>query len=113
MPRFKCDKEGCPEQGDEVIVAHVKYVWNANLKSLRPSPEITCKGCGGIMNDIPNQEGMNFNFNKFDSLSTQEKRRIMHKRSMDHFNKHDKGDLANYKKKIIDDNKRMVRGELS
>lgn len=47
----------------------------------------------------------------FDSLSPQEKRKVIHKRSMDHFKKTDKGDLANYKKTIIDDNKRMLLGK--
>ena len=48
---------------------------------------------------------------RFDSLTPSQKREVIHKRSMDHFKKTDKGDLANYKQKIIDDNKRMILGK--
>ncbi len=87
MPRFKCVNEDCSLYEKEILVEKVRFKWDESSKKLKPSPLILC-------------------------LNTQQKREVIKKRSMDHFRKHDKGDLANYKKKIIEDNKRMVRGEL-
>jgi len=69
-----------------------------------------CDECGGKLKvvGIKTYGGLL----RFESLSDTDKKRMIKKRSMDHFKKTDKGDLANYKKKIIEDNKRMTRGEL-
>ncbi len=112
MPRFKCVNENCPEKGKVNIIEQLKYIFDDKSSKLKPERPIICKECKQEMEEIPTGNTGGFFFTKFDSLSTQEKRRILHKRSMDHFKKHDKGDLANYKKKIIEDNKKMARGEL-
>ena len=112
MPRFKCTNSECELFEKEVIEAQVKFVFDKEEGKLKPSPPIICKSCKMELENIPTGNLEGFAFNKFDSLSTTDKRKMIHKRSMDHFKKTDKGDLANFKKKIVDDNKRMVRGEL-
>lgn len=49
-------------------------------------------------------------FLSFESKTPEQKREIMHKRSVDHFKKTDKGDLANYKQTITNDLKRKAEG---
>ena len=112
MPRFKCVNEDCSLYEKEILVEKVRFKWDESSKKLKPSPLILCSECGEELESIPTGNTEGFCFNRFDSLNTQQKREVIKKRSMDHFRKHDKGDLANYKKKIIEDNKRMVRGEL-
>lgn len=112
MPKFKCINESCSKLEQEITVGKVKFVFNEKLKTLKPSPPITCSECGQELESISTGNLEGFCFNKFDSLNTQQKREVIKKRSQSHFQKHDKGDLANYKKRIIEDNKKMVRGEL-
>ena len=109
MPRFKCMNEGCSMYEKEIIKEHIKYRMKEGR--LKPDPQVLCQECEMEMDEIPTGNTGGFFFNKFDSLTTHEKRQVIHKRSMEHFKKKDKGDLANYKQKIIDDNKRMVGGK--
>ena len=46
----------------------------------------------------------------FESRTPAEKREIMHKRSVAHFKKTDKGDLANYKNTITNNIRKKVEG---
>lgn len=111
MPRFKCINGNCSLKDKEIIVEKVRFVFNNHSKTLEPSPSILCKECSDRLENIPTGNTKGFCFNKFDSLTTSEKRQMLHKRSMNHFQKKDKGDLANYKQKIINDNKKMWEGK--
>ena len=111
MSRFKCTNSSCENNGKEVIIEKVRWIWDKQKSEMVLNNPVVCITCGCAMEYIINTGPITCNFNKFDSLTTTEKRRIIHKRSMDHFNKHDKGDLANYKKKIIDDNRNRALGK--
>jgi len=113
MPKFKCKYEKCAQFDKEQIVAKVRFSFDTKQNKMVLTGEYRCPECNNLMEYVPEEETAikGFNVNKFEGLPTHEKRKIIHKRSMEHFKKHDKGDLANYKKKIIDDNKKMVGGK--
>jgi hypothetical protein len=58
----------------------------------------------------PEVQEISVNVTTFSSLTPQEKRQMIHKRSVDHFKKTDKGDLANTKKQIMNDIRSRVEG---
>jgi hypothetical protein len=114
MAKFKCTHEHCEMFDKEVRVASVKWIYSEEKRKLVPMTPIVCEKCGMELEYIKN-EGVpsaiqSFSIGKFDGLSSSEKRAVMHKRSMDHFKKTDKGDLDRYKKQIILDNRKMAEG---
>lgn len=111
MPKFRCVTEGCSLEGEVKTFAKVRYVFDEKLSKLVPTTDIRCPDCGKELDYVSSEGVPKISINKFDGLPSHEKRKVIQKRSMDHFKKNDKGDLANYKQKIIDDNKRMVQGK--
>jgi hypothetical protein len=81
------------------------------LKRLICTHKILCDECGAELEFIPNTEMPTLHFNQFDSLSHDQKRAVIKKRSSDHMRKtgEDK-DIVERKRQIIADNKRMVTG---
>lgn len=110
MAKFKCNNDSCSLKDKEIIVSKIRWVWNKSINKLVPAELILCKECGQELVNIPNDTIPNLCFNEFDSLSPEQKRAAIKKRSSDHFNKTDKGDLGRHKQRIMDDNKRMVMG---
>jgi len=110
MARFLCTNEECGLVCGEVIVPKVRLVFNKLTNQLDPSDPILCKSCGKPLTQIRNETMPTLLFNEFDSLDPNQKREAMHKRSMKHFDKTDKGDLGRHKQRIMDDNKRMAMG---
>lgn len=72
------------------------------------SENITCSVCGEVMKCVGHK--MHGGIMDFSSKTSEQKKEIIHKRAVDHFNKTDKGDLANYKKKIINDIRKKALG---
>lgn len=110
MPRFICVNEKCALVGGVKIEPKVRLVFNEKTNSLEPKEPVLCQSCGKEMTQVKNETMPTLLYNEFDSMSPDQKREAMHKRSMKHFEKTDKGDLARHKKRIIDDNKRMAMG---
>lgn len=111
MARFKCINEACSLKDHEVIVAQVRWVWSDKLGKLVCTHKIFCDECGSELEFIPNAEMPIVHFNQFDSMSPDQKRAVIRKRSSDHMRKtgEDK-DIAEKKRQIIADNKQMVTG---
>lgn len=111
MARFKCTKEDCPLKEKEVIVAKIRWIWSDAKKKLISSPTMFCEECKSELEFISNTEMPIVHFNQFDSLSSDQKRKVIQKRSSDHMRKTGEGkDIAEKKRQIIADNKRMVTG---
>lgn len=112
MPKFKCNYSECENFGKEVTLAKVSFMFNEKTKQMELRGNYPCPICHNKMEYVPPKEGAvhGFNFNRFDSLTSEQKRDVIKKRSQEHFRRTDKGDLKNYKEKIIRDNKRMVEG---
>lgn len=113
MPKFKCTYRECKRFGEEQTVSKVSFRFNEKTKEMELRGDYRCPECHNRMEYVPEEETAirGFNFNKFDGMSTTEKRALIKKRSQEHFRRTDKGDLKNYKEKIIRDNKRMVEGK--
>lgn len=112
MPRYQCVDPLCKLYEEEITIAKVKLVYNKSRDKMEPSIPILCEECGSELQFIPNEGMPIIHFNKFDSLTAQDKRALIHKRSQDHFKKTDKGDLANYKKTITNDIRKRAEGRL-
>ena len=113
MPKFKCTYKDCPNFDKEVTVARASFMFDEKSKEMKLRGDYQCEVCHNKMEFLPPTESavQGFNFNKFDGLTSTEKRAVIKKRSQEHFRRTDKGDLKNYKQKIINDNKRMVEGK--
>lgn len=111
MARFKCTKEDCPLKNKEVIVPQLRWVWSNEKQKLIATPSILCEECKSELEHLPNTEMPIVHFNQFDSLSSDQKRKVIQKRSSDHMRKTGENkDIAERKRQIIADNKRMVTG---
>jgi ribosome biogenesis GTPase A len=108
MPKYKCTNKECPEYDKETTVAKVKMIYDKFTDSVIPSDPIQCRGCKTDLTYVKEEGPISINISTFNAMNPQEKRQMMHKRSQDHFKKTDKGDLANYKKSIIDNIKQKV-----
>lgn len=108
MPSFICVNEKCGFVELTILVPQVKLVFDNKTNTLEPSEPILCKGCNNTMIQVRNKTLPILVFNEFDSLSPQQKRERIHKRSVKYFEKTDKGELQRHKQQIIDDNKRAV-----
>ena len=112
MPKYKCVNQECSMFDKEMTVARVRLYYNKNTEQMELRDLIVCKDCGQELVYIKQEGPITCHFNQFDSLTPQQKREVMHKRSQDHFRKTDKGDLANYKKTITDDIRKRATGKL-
>lgn len=110
MPRYRCVNDTCSMQLREILVHKVKMVYNKWKDVMEPSPLIICEECGKELEYVKQEGPITCHFNAFHSMTPQQKREVMHKRSQDHFKKHDKGDLNNYKKSITDNLRRQAEG---
>jgi len=111
MARFKCTKEDCPLKNKEVVVEKIRWVWNKEKNKLVATPPVPCEECKSELEHLPNTEMPILHFNEFDSMSPDQKRKVIQKRSSDHMRKTGEGkDIAEKKRQIIADNKRMVTG---
>lgn len=111
MARFKCTKEDCPLKEKEVVVEKIRWVWSKERHKLIATPPILCEECKEELEFISNTEMPIVHFNQFDSLSPDQKRAVIKKRSSEHMRKTGESkDIAEKKRQIIADNKRMVTG---
>jgi len=112
MPRYKCTDEDCNLFNVEVTVAKVKMIYNKLKDKCEPMSPITCKECGQDLQYVKEAGPITCHLNMFESKTPAEKKEMMHKRSVEHFRKTDKGDLANYKKSITDNMRAKAEGRL-
>ena len=110
MPKYRCINLECSQYDREITIAHVKMIYNKLTDELENKDPIICRDCGQDLEYIKQEGPITCRFNAFESQSPQRKREILHKRSQDHFKKHDKGDLDNYKKSITDNIRKKVEG---
>lgn len=110
MPKFKCKYEECVNFDKPVTVSKASFRFDEKQQKMVLRGEYRCSICHNEMEFVPGEETAirGFHLNKFDGLPDKEKRAIIRKRSQEHFKRTDKGDLQNYKNKIIRDNKRMM-----
>lgn len=100
MPRYQCTNTDCSKFQEQITIPKVRFIFNKQTEKMEPSEPIICPECGKDLQHIATDGMPTIHFNKFESLTPQEKKEVMHKRSVDHFKKTDKGDLDNYKKGI-------------
>lgn len=113
MPKFKCTYKECQNFGKPVTFSKASFMFDEKQKKMVLRGEYRCPLCHNNMEFI-SEEGDSaihgFVINKFGSLTPEQKRSEMKKRSQEHFKRTDKGSLNSYKQQIINDNKRMVGG---
>jgi Holliday junction resolvase RusA-like endonuclease len=109
--RYKCTNEQCSLFGKEIVIEKMKYIYDEVQKEVVPKEPIICKECGNNLEYIKKDGPIEVMIGRFSSMSQEQKRAAMKKRSQDHFKKTDKGDLANYKKQITDKMRRRALGE--
>lgn len=115
MGKFKCKEESCEAFGIEVTVSKVSFTWDEKQKKLVIRNKQYCVACGNEMEYIeePPKSGVQgFCFTKFNTLSSDEKKAAMKKRSQKVFDKKERRDVEEYKKQIIKDNRRMAEGKM-
>jgi hypothetical protein len=112
MPRYQCKNLACDLFEKEITVAKVRIIYDKILDITRPQIEIGCQKCGGALTYIKEEGAITCHLNLFESKTPEQKREIIHKRSVEHFAKTDKGDLANYKKTVNEDLRRRAEGRL-
>ena len=105
MSRFKCVNKECPVFEKEIVIGRTSWILDPVKKVMVPRNRITCVECGGEMEYVKEEGEISVNFLQFDSLSSSEKKEMIHKRSVEHFKKKDKGDLERLKQRIKDDNR--------
>lgn len=115
MARFKCTNNKCPNIDKPIIVAKVSFIFDNKLKKLIVRNKQYCASCGNELEYIEEQaksgiEG--FCFTRFNTLSSDDKKAAMKKRSQKMFDKKEKKDMVEYKKQIIRDNRRMAEGRM-
>lgn len=106
MPKFKCVNENCSEFGKEVFFVKLNYRFDKEKGELVTSEDLSCKVCGSEL--VQNKKKGYPQLMKFNSLSEQEKKKVISKRAQDHFEKVGKEQKYNIKKEII---KRNLRDE--
>ena len=111
--KYKCTNVDCPKFDQEVTVSKVKMIYDKFLDKMVPKDPILCLHCKQDLEYVREPGPITVHFNQFESMTPQDKRAMIHKRSVDHFKKTDKGDLANYKKQITDDLRRKAEGRMS
>lgn len=110
MPKYRCVNEDCASFDREITITKVRLVFNKETQKLETTEPILCRDCGREMQPVKQEGPISVNITTFSSKTPQEKREMMHKRSQEHFRKTDKGDLANYKKRMIEDLRRKAEG---
>jgi len=99
MPNFKCNSPLCSEFNKVVLVTQVKLVQGKSLS-------ILCEACNADMVLDSNEIGeISVGFNKFKSLSDQDKKDIIKKRADDHYKNFEQKLAAQKKHDIIKDMK--------
>lgn len=110
MSRFKCINEECSLFDKEIIVERIKWVFNESTKKLIPSDPVVCKECGSELQVIKNEKIPEICINKFDSLSPQQKREVIKKRSSEHLRKTgEEKEILERKRANIEANKKMFK----
>jgi len=97
MPLFKC--RSC---GKEQTVTQVKFVPSEG--KLVPSPPIMCDLCQEAMEMVPNDftNEISVSQNRFNSMSKDEQKDVLRKRSRAHYNKVHKADASQKQHDIIE-----------
>jgi len=88
--RFTCRTEGCTNQNKEIYFFRTKIVILNGEKLVQES---ICPECGQVMKDTTQypQGDIDIYFGKVASMSPQERKKVLKKRSTDHFNRKIKG----------------------
>ena len=108
--KYKCVNKDCQLFDKIKTIAKAKLIYNKELDRVETKDSIVCFFCGQELEYVEEPGEISVHVNVFESRTPEEKREIMHKRSVDHFNKTDKGDLARYKQQMIDRIKNKVEG---
>ena len=112
MPRYRCENIECSKYMREEIIPKVRLVYNKETNEFIPSEPILCSECKSDLVYVKQEGPITCRFNNFSSMTPQQKKEVLHKRSQDYFKKHDKGDLDNYKKSITDNLRKQAEGRL-
>lgn len=99
MPRFYCKNEGCANYGKEIFIQKLTYKFDKESGELKSSVDLICEACKEPL--IQKKTEGYPQVLKFDSLSDEDKKRIIHKRAQDHFNKVGREQKEHIKKQVI------------
>lgn len=110
MSRFKCTNIDCSSFDKEIIVDRIKWIFNESIKKLVLSEPMICKECGSELQVIKNETIPEICINKFDSLSPQQKREVIKRRSSEHMRKTgEEKEILERKRANIEANKKMFK----
>ena len=115
MAKFRCKNNRCPNIDKDVIVSKVSFKYDEKQKKLVVRNKQYCQGCEQEMEYIeeePKSGIEGFYFTRFNTLTSDQKKEVMKKRSKKHFDKYEKKEIEERKRQIIDDNRRMAEGRL-
>lgn len=115
MAKFRCKNNHCSNIDKDIIVAHIQFIYDNKLKKLVVRNKQYCEVCGNELEYIEEEsksgiEG--FCFTRFNTMTSDQKKEVLKKRSQKHFDKHERRDIEERKRQIIEDNRRMAEGRL-
>lgn len=109
MPKFKCVNKECKNFDISITVFKVSWIFNKALNKLVIRNKIFCSECNSELEYVVEAGDIKCNLLKFDSLSSEDKKKIMMKRNREHYEKYDKARVEDMRKKIIEDNKKQFK----
>ena len=115
MAVFRCKNNRCPNIDKNVVIPHIQFIFDKSKNKLVVRNKQYCKSCEHEMEYIEEEsksgiEG--FCFTRFNTMSSDQKKEVLKKRSQKHFDKHERRDIEERKRQIIEDNRRMAEGRL-
>lgn len=113
MPKFKCVNEECINKEKEITIPQVSFRYDEIQNKLIPLKKYLCLVCGKEMQYVEEVKSgiQGFCFTKFNTLSSDQKKEVLHKRSQNHFKKKEEKDLREYKRQILEQNRKMFGGK--
>lgn len=105
MPNFKCQNMRCTEYEKSVFINKVTWVFDNKLFKLVTREKIKCQECNLELSFIEQSGDIKCSLLRFESMSPEQKRKVMVKRNREHYEKNDKSRVENMKKQILKDNR--------
>lgn len=99
MPRFECLNKECGEQGKEVFFSKINYRFDKVKGTLIANEDINCKVCGRELSPVKTNGFPQLL--KHNSLSMEEKKKVIHNRAQNHFEKVGREQKNSIKKETI------------
>ena len=115
MAKFRCKNDECPNIDRDILVGQVSFTFDNELKKLVVRSKQYCSICGKELEYVeepPKTKVEGFCFTRFNTMSSDQKKEVIKKRSKKHFDKHERRDIEERKRQIIEDNRRMAEGRL-